>query len=103
MNELLKEFKKDHKVTPFAKLIKSANKPHQFKWSIGFDTKSSYQLRDIWASWYQMTGPRTNIKIIPDRLTKLTPNILLHWFTGDGSRERKFVQFVHIWIQSVRK
>jgi hypothetical protein len=45
----------------------------------GFDTSSSVQLFELYAIWYP-----DNKKILPPNLN-ITPNVLLHWYIGDGS------------------
>lgn len=45
----------------------------------GFDSSSSINLFDLYTRWYP-----NNKKIIPPNL-KITPNVLLHWYIGDGS------------------
>ena len=50
-----------------------------FDKTCGFESYSSVQLFDIYSLWYP-----NNKKRVPRNLI-LTPNILLHWYIGDGS------------------
>ena len=60
--------------------IKDKTKPTKyFDETTGFDTSSSVQIYEIYSEWY----PK-NKKILPENLI-ITPNILLHWYIGDGS------------------
>ena len=75
---LIKEFEKSHKVTSFIKPINTLTT----KWSCGFDTISSIQLFNIWKEWYEFREIGYKKKI--PKLPPLAPNILLHWYIGDG-------------------
>ena len=81
---LYREFDKDYILKGFMKPIKKGVRPDRLKWSCGFDTSSSYQLFLIWLEWYTKNGKKVK-KRIPTSFTKLTPNILLHWYIGDGT------------------
>lgn len=78
INLLRKKFESFFKVTPF--INKANNKTT--KWTCGFDTSSSVNLFDTWKNWYFLKNNKTT-KRIPI-LSPLTPNILLHWYIGDG-------------------
>lgn len=81
---LFDEFTKFLPATPYIKKINGVEDPESFKWSCGFDTQATFQLQKFWEDWYVLEGDEYK-KIIPHSLTQLTPNILLHWYIGDGS------------------
>lgn len=64
--------------------IKKVNRVQDIKWSCGFDTNSSVQLFNIWKDWYTKDDKFVDKYIPRDKLTHLTPDIVLQWYTGDG-------------------
>ncbi len=75
---LAKIFNEYFQIQPFVK----KNLTKSTKWSCGFDTSSSVQLFKIWKQWYRVEGDKQS-KILPN-IVKITPNVLLHWYVGDG-------------------
>ena len=75
---LMKQFQEFIKIKPYVK----RNKTQSTKWSCGFDTSASVQFFHLWQSWYK-TEKKKLKKILPN-IRKITPNILLHWYVGDG-------------------
>ena len=73
-----------YSATPYVKLKGKRNINQRIKWTCGFDTSASVQLFKIWQLWYIQKGT-TNIKVLPRNLPEITPNILLHWYIGDGT------------------
>ena len=76
-----KIFKKSNYPVHIA-ILKEKDKHGRDKWTITLQSKTSIQLTKLHEKWY---SAETGEKIIPKDL-KLTPNIVLHWFIGDGSR-----------------
>ena len=66
------------------KFINKVHREQDIKWTCGFDTLSSVQIQDIWKSWYTQDGKVVEKFIPRDRLTALSPDSVLQWYTGDG-------------------
>lgn len=81
---LVDEMVKFLPLTPYIKKIKDVEGADKIKWTCGFDTQASFQFLKIWENWYEPNGDKFK-KIVPKDFNCLSPDILLHWYIGDGS------------------
>ena len=83
MRVLLDEFSKSKiETTPYIKKLKFEDKLNA-KWTCGFDSRASFQFYLIWSKCYTQNDNLSISKILPTKFS-LTPNVLLHWYLGDG-------------------